>query len=136
MVIKFARQSRYSRKWTIFVETSGTTYKKLINQKLDIGWGYCHVYEDLKIKKCFKCCNYGHKTTECKNEQICSLCAGKHDRKNCTSKEKICVNCSHVKNKYDATRQTDHDSNTEECPIMANKIRIARERVNYEAILA
>ena len=135
MNIRFVSQSKKTKKWTIFVKTSGHTYYKLVNQTLDVGWGHCHVYEDLNLKRCYKCCKFGHKTTECRLEQVCSYCGGKHERKLCKKENMQCINCLYVKTKYDATRDAVHDSESDECPILNNKIKLARERINYEALL-
>lgn len=136
MIIKHNRQSKYTKKLTIFVETSGSTFSKLVNQTLDIGWGHCNVYEDLNLRRCYKCCGYGHKTTECKSmEVICPYCGGNHDISKCKKTRKHCVNCNYVKTKYDATRTTDHESDSDDCPIYIKKIRIAQEKINYNAVL-
>ena len=132
MIIKFSRQSQVNKKWTVFVEADGHTFAKLVNTKLDLGWGYCSIYEDLSIRRCKKCCGYNHKTSECRNEQKCPCCAGDHESKRCPNKEnKQCINCIYVKQKFDATRDTNHTSDSEDCPIYVNKVKMAQEKINY-----
>ena len=131
MEIKHTRQSQRNKKWTIFVETDGHTFTKLVNTKLDLGWGYCSIYEDLYVRMCNNCCGYNHKTSECRNEKKFSYCAKNHTRSTCTKEFKQCVNCTHVRDKYDATRQVNHESDSVDCPIYSNKIKLAQDKINY-----
>ena len=133
--ITYQRQSKRSNKWTVFAETGGNTFLKLANTKLDIGWGLCYIYEDIGINKCYKCSAFGHKTANCIMDQKCSFCNGNHPRRMCEEEHPNCPNCSYANQKFKQTYTTNHDSETEECPIYAKKIRIARESINYEATL-
>lgn len=91
--IKYARKSKKSVKWTMYVETNGKTFEKLVNREVNIGWKSCKVYEDLNIMMCYKCCGYGHKTTNCTREQKCYLCAGNHCGRDCKEeKQKKWIN--------------------------------------------
>ena len=36
----------------------------------------------------FKCLKFGHSQKECKHEQICLICSGKHSYKQCDNKDK------------------------------------------------
>lgn len=134
--ITHAHQSKKSKKWTVHVETSGTTYKKLLNSRMDMGWTTCHVFEDLRILRCYKCGAFGHKAMDCKHERKCTYCAGLHDRSQCNKEVKKCVNCYYVCHNYNAAHKFDHDSEDEaECPILAKKCRLAREKINYETVI-
>ncbi len=41
MKVVFTRQSQKTKKWQVHVETSGQTFHKLRNTKLDMGWNSC-----------------------------------------------------------------------------------------------
>ena len=134
MRIVYTRQSKQSKKWTVHVATTGQTYVKLVNTKLDMGWNYCYVHEDLKILKCFKCGMFGHKSLDCTSEKKCTYCTGPHDRAQCQKLEKKCINCLQIKEKYNEAHKYDHDGEDEDkCPVYAKKCRLARERINYDA---
>ena len=133
--ITYTRQSKKTKKWTVFADTSGATFGKLVNSRLDIGWGWCHVYEDLNIKRCYKCSAFGHKTTECIKEQTCTFCGGNHRRYECEETKPRCSNCIYVNKHYNTNHQIEHDSESEECPILAKKSKLARERINYDSTL-
>lgn len=134
--ITFTRQSKKSKKWTVFAETAGHTYNKLVNTRLDLGWSSCQVHENLKIIRCFRCGVFGHKSANCREDQKCTYCAGLHDRLKCDKKVKKCVNCFYVHGKFNADQPFDHDSEDERhCPILAKKCRLAREKINFNAKL-
>ena len=134
MKVVYARQAKRSKKWVVHVETNGKTFKKLVNTKLDMGWSYCHIYEDLMVLRCYKCSMFGHKSADCKsNVKVCSYCEGPHSRSECDSQEKRCTNCHYVNRKYNPDHRFDHDSeNEQECPTLAKKCRMARERINFK----
>ena len=60
-------------------EVCSESYNKLIEiSVLNLPWRECRVYEHLHVKRCYKCCGYFHKSTECTQTQKCSKCAGPH----------------------------------------------------------
>lgn len=134
--ITYTYQSKKSKKWNVYVETTGETFRRLVNTNLDLGWSSCKVLEDLNIKKCFNCGSFGHKESQCNSVKICTYCATDgHDRFNCNRHQKKCVNCQYANNKYNSTYKTDHDSEDErECAILAKRCRLARERINYDTL--
>ncbi|XP_067614444.1 uncharacterized protein [Eurosta solidaginis] len=59
--------------------------------KLNIGWERCKVYDGVDITMWFKCKGYNHKASECKNEDVCSKCLGKHKPMECKEQPKTCA---------------------------------------------
>ncbi|CAH1171330.1 unnamed protein product [Phaedon cochleariae] len=131
--IKYSRQSKFTKKWIIYAETNGRTYRKLVNREINIGWGQCKVVEDHNILKCYRCCGFGHKTSNCTNkEEICSFCAGNHSVNKCSKNTKPkCINCFFDKSKNNKEINFMHPSDDKECPIFSRKIQICREHTDY-----
>lgn len=132
--IKFIRQSKFSKKWIAYAETSGKTFKKIVNRELNIEWGQCKIVEDFNILRCLRCCSFGHKTKDCRNSKlVCAYCTGDHVKYKCDKQERRCVNCFYSKEKNETTN-TNHSSDDLNCPIYAKKIEISKRRTNYEDI--
>ena len=69
--------------------------------------------------QCFKCQQFGHSAKYCKNNDVCLICSGRHNLKDCHNKEDIskrkCANCgeNHTSNykgcrKIQEERQVQH----------------------------
>ena len=87
-----------------------------------MGWNNCYVHEDLKILKCFNCGMFNHKSADCKLDKKCTYCTGPHDRIQCDRKERKCINCLNINEKYNQNNKCDHDSEDETaCPVYAKK---------------
>ena len=67
------------------MEVDLTTRANLLTNKLKVGWLIWSVVDYINITRCDKCCKYGHKAKDCKGEETCPLCAGKHKLKECTA---------------------------------------------------
>ena len=100
------------------VEVDTDTYNSLMTaRKVSIGWDKCSVYEAFNVLRCFKCGEFGHKSTECKNEETCSKCKGSHRTSECSSADYKCVNC----NKMNLDRRmilcVNHPAFSVQCPV-------------------
>ncbi|XP_067132771.1 uncharacterized protein [Centruroides vittatus] len=80
------RESPY-RNWV--VEVSPDLRKCLLKlAKLNIEWSRSRVADFVPVLQCFKCCQYGHTTKNCpQNNSVCSHCAGEHLFKECPNLE-------------------------------------------------
>lgn len=98
--------------FTAYLEVSASLYTEIMverDMRIFVGWQRCRVYNDLNLRRCWKCGGYGHTGKNCKNEQHCQLCAGAHDTKSCENKEvEKCVNCIKANEQYNADRPIDH----------------------------
>lgn len=127
-------QNRRTKKWTIFIETNGKTFKKILNKDyINVGWKSCPVYENLRILQCRKCLLYGHKTTNCKKEIVCTICFGQHPDQECQKQNKNpeCYNCIHRNQRYNANLDVNHHSLDSNCAIYFEKINMQRDRIDY-----
>ena len=81
--------------YNIELEVGPQTRKKILQTKLKLRWEICNVADYLTPTRCYKCSRYNHKHNECKGEQTCPHCAGKHRINECsaTTREYKCINC-------------------------------------------
>jgi len=74
-----------------------------------------------------------HKHNECKGEETCPHCAGKHKMKECTAaaSEHICINCINY-NRYNKKEKINknHSALSKDCPSL--KAILIRYRNNIE----
>lgn len=86
--------------------------------KLNIGWERCRFYDGVNVTTCFKCKGYNHIATNCKSEEVCSKCLGKHKTTECneTPKNK-CINCIKANEKLNLGLDENHLCNSRDCPV-------------------
>lgn len=101
-------------------------------KKFYIGWEKCRVYENLTIKRCFKCQEYYHKSDECVNEVSCEVCSEKHESKNCSKQVNKCKNCILANNKYKTSHDINHKASDPECASTKYHLSLLKSRINYE----
>lgn len=106
---------RYN-KYNVVLEVDNVTYKCLMSaKKVNIGWDRCPVVEALNILRCFKCGEFGHKSTECKNNETCSKCSGNHKTSDCSSTVVKCVNCVKMNNERKMNLDVNHPAFSTQC---------------------
>jgi hypothetical protein len=105
--------------------------------RIFIGWNSCRIEDSLPIIRCFRCNDFGHKSTECQlKESRCGHCAGPHETKTCTtdSDRNHCTNCAkhnsipNQKNKY----ETKHSAYDRTCKSFIRIQSIVKSRIDYE----
>lgn len=73
--------------------------------------------------QCFKCQKFGHSAKFCKGKDICVICTGSHNYKDCPSKgdntKRKCINCG-----------GDHTANFSGCQKMIQEKEVQRMRIN------
>ena len=79
----------------LVMEVNPETRKKLLGQKIKIGWHMCYNDDYIKINRCFKCNKYNHRASDCTGELSCPFCAGNHSMRECraTREQYRCTNC-------------------------------------------
>lgn len=115
------------------VEVNGFASQKLLKiGKLNLPWCECLVLEHVHVSRCFKCCGFFHKSTECKHSQICSHCGGSHKHSECKNKSKVCcVNCKNANGKFNANFNTKHNAWSKECPIYKRRLNSLVNKIEY-----
>lgn len=116
----------------IVVEVNGDDFKKLLAiGSSQLPWRECQIQRHLYMKRCFKCCGFSHKSTECKSDQKCGRCAGKHERKNCKSRTQCCVNCKSQNDRFKTQLNVNHHAWSESCPIYKRRMDKLVDSIEY-----
>lgn len=99
--------------------------KALSLGKIRIGWSICRLREVVSLKKCYKCLEFGHIATGCKNNvdrsKLCRKCGGEnHIAKNCT-KEPECMFC-----KSNGEKDLKHVAGSFKCPVFKKALNFKK----------
>jgi len=96
----------------LVVKVDSETRKKLQQIRVKLGWTTCRVDDYVSVKRCYRCSRFNHNHRECKREEVCPLCTGNHNLKQCTAAptEYKCTNCMVYKKTppYDTNRHSPH----------------------------
>jgi len=118
----------------LVVEVNAQTRKLLLQKKVKLGWMVCKVEDYLVATRCFKCSRFNHRHQDCRGEETCPLCAGRHKIKECTANtsEYKCINCAtynlHNKNARICDNHTTLDKN---CPSLQAILERYRQNIDY-----
>jgi len=133
MQTKYTFKTRRNTK-NLVIEVLPHTRRQMLHNKLKIEWTVCYVKDYVSVNRCFRCSGYSHRHTECRNEEACPICAGKHKLKDCAAQrsEYKCISCERF-NAYNQERktQTNHSSLDWNCPSLQAMIAKYRQNTNY-----
>jgi hypothetical protein len=116
------------------MEVGAQTRKLLLQKKVKLGWLICKI-EDYVVAKRYL--NVPDLTTwfrDCREEEICPLCAGRHKLRECTAspKEFKCINClTYNKNNQNKSICTNHSSLDKNCPSLQAILEKYRQNTDY-----
>ena len=83
----------------------------------------CKVYDQVNVKRCNKCHNFGHWVKECDQNAACSICAENHETKSCPHFNNTefrghkCINCTR-----NGVLPIDHRANSSVCPTYVKEL--------------
>lgn len=133
IVHRYKNNNTRNPTFTAVVEVTPKCFRQIMDGgRLFIKWESCRVVEDINVMRCFKCCGYNHKATDCKNNIKCVRCAGDHDVKSCKANEMKCVNCASAVEKFNANLTVNHTASDKNCTIYRNKLEVMRRKVNTQ----
>jgi len=120
-----------SRGVTIIAEMGTEAHQKLVEMgKVKIRWRICKVLDYIGILRCYKCCGFYHFAKDCKNKEVCGLCAKQHATKDCRSQERKCVNCEDkIINMKIKNLNSDHSAYDNNCPCFIKEIGKYKSRI-------
>ena len=118
----------------IILEVNSLARTTILERKLKMGWNICAVDDYFSIRRCFKCCKYNHKASDCRGTLACPICSEDHEIKQCTSNKENykCINCINY-NKYNKNEKVDenHTSLDKNCPCKLALISKYKTNTNY-----
>jgi hypothetical protein len=119
--------------FNIILRVDPGTYNKVMEiGKINVGWSRCRVVENIRVLRCFKCAEYGHKVQDCKNAEVCNKCAGPHNTKDCQSTVSKCINCERAKTRLGLTNiSTDHPVWSNKCQVYERILSKKKKTINY-----
>jgi len=133
IIPKFTYETK-KRTRNIVIEVNSHTRKKLIHNKVKLGWIICSIEDYLVATRCFRCSRYNHRMRDCRGTETCPLCAGNHNLKDCKAQpaEFKCINCRmynhHNKN---AELNENHSSLDRKCPSLLAIIEKYKRNTDY-----
>lgn len=80
------------------------------------------------LMQCYRCLRFNHSAKNCRAEQMCSSCAGRHSYKECDVEEIMCVNCSGA-----------HLAVSKDCPVKQKKLeekKIKQQKMSYANVVS
>lgn len=91
------------------MEVDSDTHNLLMtNERVNIGWSICKIFNYFGIVRCYGCCRYGHMQKDCRDKKTCPKCAEEHDLKDCKSVMFKCRNCDNSNKKLGLSLDINH----------------------------
>lgn len=124
---------RTSSVFGAILEVELATFNKMIEAKhLYAGFDSCAVYEDVNVRRCYKCWGFNHVSAKCTSAtQRCSNCAGDHHYKDCTSADPKCAACEEAVKTMHMTLDIYHAATSVDCPTYKHRVETARRSCGY-----
>ena len=118
----------------IVIEVNSEIRKRLLHNRVKLGWTLCRVDDYLVAKRCFRCSRYNHTHKECKGDKVCPLCAGNHKLKECKAaiSEHKCINCITYNKHHPHTQiETAHSLLDKMCPSLIAVLDKYKKNIDY-----
>ncbi|XP_074099509.1 uncharacterized protein LOC141527762 [Cotesia typhae] len=82
---------------SLILEVHPSLHDKIIKSgTVKFGWQKYRIYNHSNIIRCFRCWGFNNFADKCTKNEICRLCSGNHNERDCKSDEKKCINCSEL----------------------------------------
>jgi hypothetical protein len=132
-ILKVEKMRNREDSYNLVLKVDPKSYNLIMSAgRLNVGWNRCRVVENLRILRCFKCCEYGHRVSDCKNEEKCNKCAGCHNTNDCDCNGFKCVNCEKAKLTFKLNDiKTDHPVWSPECQVYSRILERKKKTINY-----
>jgi hypothetical protein len=120
-------------KFNAIIEVDGKVFDQVLKmERIKIGWDRCRFFENMNVRRCFKCNGYNHKAEECKNKNACGNCAEEHDTRQCKNETgQKCINCVLANKNLGFNLKTDHCAWSRDCKVYKKKENDKRRKINY-----
>lgn len=129
-------QNKNLNKFNVVLELDAPSFDAIMKlQRVYIGWERCRVVENINVKRCYNCSEYGHLASSCEKPVCCPRCAECHEISECVSDFVKCVNCDKMNSlrtaKSDHLADIHHSSWSQKCPIYIKRFNKARQNIDY-----
>ncbi|XP_031357806.1 uncharacterized protein LOC116181573 [Photinus pyralis] len=133
-IVHIAEDNRNRNRYIAYAEVDGNSYQKILKeQKLNIGWDRCRIYDAVTTRRCYKCNNFGHKAADCTKATTCPKCAGDHELTSCkaTDDEMKCCNCAYAVDTLKMKLDVQHPAWSNECPVYRKRLEQEISRTDF-----
>jgi hypothetical protein len=118
--------------FNVIIKVDPSTFNNIMEVgRVNIGWSRCRVVENIRITRCFKCSEYGHRINECQKTEKCGKCGGDHKTPECKSSKLECVNCLRAKNNLKLNLSTDHPVWSTTCHVYKRILEKRKKTIDY-----
>lgn len=127
-------ENKKKKSYNAIIEIDTVGFNRMIEaQKVSLGWNRCRVFEDINVRRCYKCLGFNHKSTNCNSNQVCAKCLGNHKREDeCVRMDnEQCINCIRTNNRLSLKMDVCHNTFSRECPVFMRKLEMEKKRVGY-----
>jgi len=118
----------------IVVEISSQIRKQILQSRVILGWEICNVADYVISRRCYKCSIYNHKHYNCRGEETCPHCTGKHKKNERTTAEieQKCINCI-TYNRFNKEENVNenHSALSKGCPSLQAVLKRYRDNIEY-----
>ena len=118
----------------LVVVLGAKTRKLLLQKKVNLRWLICKIEDYVVANKFFKCPTFNHRFRDCRGEETCPLCVGRHKLRECTAfpTEFKSINCL-MYNKYNQNKTicTNHSSLDKNCSSFQAILEKYRQNIDY-----
>lgn len=102
--------------------------KILAEERLNVGWERCKVYDAVQVLRCFKCKGFNHKAKDCGETEVCTKCHGAHISKECNETAiNKCINCIRANKDLNMGLDINHDTMDRLCPVYQQKLNVRKK---------
>jgi len=116
------------------VEISSQIRKQILQSREKLGWEICIVADYVIPRRFYKCSRYSHKHYDCRGEETCPQCNGKHKKNKCTTAEieQKCINSiTYIRFEKNGKVNENHSALSKGCPSLQAVLKLYRDNIQY-----
>lgn len=111
----------------VIMEITASDYEETMkNRKIKHQWEFYDVVDSVLIRRCYNCNGFNHIAKECRNQKACPKCSLNHEKGECPTNEKKCINCLIKNRQLNLNLDVKHETWSKECE--AFKMQLARSK--------